>query len=277
MPMQLKVTLDSGWIAEHVLFEGNVYQIGRANNADVLIQHPQISRLHAKLSANDDQVWSLEDTSSVGCFKNGQRVTNLPLDGQQTLQLGPISCQFKPIDHHQLTVLDNQAIWRKQQVDQFSRQFTQCQSSAALLDAARQCLSQTLGCERSALILLDKNNDLQRCLGYQQWMQQDNFTGSRTIIRRCIAEQRPQAIGNIQDEPILAAQQSVVRNNIQAALCVPVISEDQVIAVLYADNTQERQFFTQTEVEFVESFASILSLRLLFQSIGHNISLACKN
>ncbi|MGS2719571.1 GAF domain-containing protein [Paraglaciecola aestuariivivens] len=277
MPMQLKVSLESGWVAEHLLFEGNEYQIGRAKTADVLINHPQISRLHATLSSNDDQLWSLRDTSSVGCFRAGQRVKSLPIQGQQILQLGPISCQFNPINHHQLTVLDNQSVWRQQQIKQFSQQFSQCPSSAALLDMARHCLIQTLGCERAALILLDENQQVQQGLGFQAWMQQEDFSGSRTIIRRCIAKQAPQAIGNIKDEPILAAQQSVVRNNIQAALCVPVIAEQQVIAVLYADNTLERQFFTQTEVEFVQSFASILSLRLLFQSIGHNISLACNN
>lgn len=275
--MQLKVSLESGFVAEHVLFEGNVYHIGRAASADVLINHPQISRSHAKLSANDDDLWSLQDTSTAGCFDNGQRVKSVPINQQKILRLGPISCEFKHLNHHQLTVIDNQNTWRKQQVQQMTKQFTQCQSSAALLEMARHCLMQTLGCERAALILLDKNHQLQQCLGYQAWMAENSFTGSRSIINRCIAEKRPLAIGNIRDERNLAAQQSVIRNNIQAALCVPVTSEGEIIGVLYADNTQSRQFFTQTEVKFVESFASILSLRLLFQSIEHNISLACNN
>lgn len=277
MPMQLRVSLESGFVAEHVLFEGSEYNIGRANSADVLINHPQISRIHAKLSANDDNIWSLEDTSTAGCFDNGQRVKSVPINEQKILRLGPISCEFNHLNHHQLTVIDNQNIWRKQQVQKSAKQFSQCQSSAALLDTARHCLIQTLGCERAALILLDQNQQLQQCLGYQSWMGENSFTGSRSIINRCIAEKRPLAIGNIRDEPAIAKQLSVVRNNIQAALCVPVTSEGEIIGVLYADNTQSRQFFTQTEVNFVESFASILSLRLLFQSIEHNISLACNN
>ena len=108
MPMHVNVSLESGLIAEHVLFEGNEYNIGRASTADVLIDHPQISRTHATLSANDDHIWSLQDTSSVGCFQHGKRVTSLPIKGKQTLRLGPISCQFKQLNHHQLTVLDNQ-------------------------------------------------------------------------------------------------------------------------------------------------------------------------
>jgi GAF domain-containing protein len=106
-------------------------------------------------------------------------------------------------------------------------------------------------------------------------MHDHNFSGSRTIIKQCIAQQKALAIGNIVCEPELAGQQSVIRNNIQAALCVPIQLDHHITGVLYADNTQDRQFFTQTDVQFVEAFANNLSLRLLFQSIKHNISLAC--
>ena len=237
-----------------------------------MINHPQISRDHATLSANDDNIWTLRDTSSVGCYHHGKRVDYLPLTNEKILHLGPVSCQFRHLDHHQLTAFDNQNMWRQRQLLQLSKQFSQCSSSLALLDSARHCLLQTLGCERAALVLVDQKKQLKQCLGYETWMEKHSFSGSNTIIQRCIDEQRILAIGNIQDDPSLAMQQSVIRHNIQAALCVPIMSENDVIGVLYADNTQGRQFFTETEVKFVESFANILSLRLLFQSIEHNIS-----
>lgn len=276
MPMQVNISLDSGWMAEHILFEGNVYSIGRSAQADVLINHPQISRAHATLSANDD-IWSLQDTSSAGCYHQGKRITQLGITDQQTLRLGPVSCQFKHLNHHQLTAQDNQNMWRQRQIQQMSQQFSQCTSSTSLLESARHCLLQTLGCERAALILVDGDRQLQQCLGYQAWMGEHSFSGSKTIIHRCIDQQGALAIGNIQNEPSLASQHSVMRHHIQAALCVPIMSENHVIGVLYADSTQGRQFFTETEVNVVESFANILSLRLLFQSIEHNISLACKH
>ncbi|MFT4938879.1 MAG: hypothetical protein ACI88A_001910 [Paraglaciecola sp.] len=275
MPMQVNITMGTGFIAEHLLFEGNAYSIGRSNQADVLINHPQVSRAHAMLSANDDDMWSFQDTSSAGCFHQGRRITSLSISDEKIVRLGPVSCQFRYLDHHQLTAIDNKQTWRKQQLEQMSKQFSQCSSNQTLLDSARHCLLQTLGCERAALILLDQEKDLQQCLGYQPWMRDHNFSGSRTIIKRCIAQQKALAIGNILNEPELAGQHSVMRNNIQAALCVPIKLDNHLSGVLYADNTQKRQSFTQTDVQFVESFANILSLRLLFQSIEHNISLAC--
>jgi uncharacterized protein YigA (DUF484 family) len=273
VPMQVSISLESGLMSEHILFEGNAYNIGRSNQADILINHPQISREHATLSANDDNIWSLRDTSSVGCYHQGKRVKTLPLTHEKILHLGPVSCQFRHINHHQLTAYDNHNMWRQRQALQYSKQFSQCSSSLALLESARHCLLQTLGCERAALILVDQQKKLQQCLGYEAWMEKHNFSGSSTIIQRCINEQRVLAIGNVQADPTLAIRHSVIRHNIKAALCVPITSENHVIGVLYADNTQGRQFFTETEVKFVESFANILSLRLLFQSIEHNISI----
>jgi uncharacterized protein YigA (DUF484 family) len=270
--MQVNVSLESGLMSEHILFEGNVYNIGRSNNSDVLINHPQISREHATLSANDDNIWSFQDTSSVGCYHQGRRVSYLPLTDDKTLQLGPVSCQFRHLNHHQLTAFDNRNMWRHRQILQLSKQFSQCSSSTALLESARHCLLQTLGCERAALILVDEHKQLQQCLGYEMWMENHSFSGSNTIIQRCINEQRVIAVGNIQSDPSLSVQHSIIRHNIQAGLCVPIKSENHIIGVLYADNTQGRQFFTETEVKFVESFANILSLRLLFQSIEYNIS-----
>ncbi|MFQ3236956.1 MAG: GAF domain-containing protein, partial [Paraglaciecola sp.] len=236
MPMQVNISLDSGWIAEHILFEGNSYSIGRSSQADILVNHPQISRAHATLSANDDNCWSLQDTSSAGCYQQGKRITCLPIRSLQTLRLGPVSCQFKQLNHHQLTAQDNQKMWRQRQVQQMSKQFSQCASSVALLESARHCLLQTLGCERAALILIDQDKQLKQCLGYQGWMAEHSFSGSKTIIHRCVEEQRALAIGNIQNEPGLASQRSVVRNNIQAALCVPIKSDTGITGVLYADN-----------------------------------------
>jgi pSer/pThr/pTyr-binding forkhead associated (FHA) protein len=273
--MQVNISTEAGYIAEHLLFEGNAYSIGRSNQADVMINHPQVSRAHALLSANDDNIWSFQDTSSAGCFHQGKRISSLSITDQNVVQLGPVICQFKHLDHHQLTAIDNKQTWRKQQLAHLSKQFSQCNSSHALLESARHCLIQTLGCERAALILVDQEKDLQQCLGYQAWMHDRNFSGSRTIIKRCIEQQQALAISNISSVPELADQQSVIRNNIQAALCVPIKLDNHLTGVLYADNTLDRQYFTQTDVHFVESFANILSLRLLFQSIEHNISLAC--
>ncbi|GAC16144.1 FHA domain-containing protein [Aliiglaciecola lipolytica] len=274
MPMQVNISTQSGWVAEHILFEGGDYSIGRSAQADVVLDHPQVSRNHAKLISMDNERWLFQDTSSSGSYLKGRPVDSIQLDDESIIRLGPASCRFKQLTHKQLTVLNSQSQWRKNQLQQLSKQFNKCVSSQDLLQTVQHCLIQSLGCERAALILVNEDQSLQQCLGFEDWMDSDNFSGSKTIIRQCLAQREPLALGTLQDHETFSNQHSVIKNNIQAALCVPVFIGDKPQAVLYADNTSGKQFFTQTDIKLIQSFANLLSLRLLFQSIEHNISLA---
>ena len=53
---------------------GREYVIGRIPQADIVVQHPSVSRMHAKIYVRDDGVY-LEDLGSAnGTFLNGERV-----------------------------------------------------------------------------------------------------------------------------------------------------------------------------------------------------------
>jgi len=274
--MQLNISNQTGSVTEHILFEGTNYTIGRSSTSDIYVDHPQISRSHATISTSNNK-WHFEDCSSSGSFHNGKRIKTLYIDSSEVIQLGPQACQFKSLSHKQLTAIDSRTQWQKQQLQQLTRQLSHCENTQILLQTAQHCLTQSLGCERAALIMLDDNKSLQHCIGFEPWMKAHQFSGSRSIISKCISSGASVAIGDIQRDTEFSHKKSILQNNIQAALCVPVKISDKISAVIYADNTHNRQYFTETEVELIKSFANLLSLRLLFQSIDHNISLACKH
>lgn len=278
MPLQFAFTEGNGSISEHLLFEGREYQIGRADSADVVISHPQISRSHIVLRAtklaDNDHVWHLNDTSSTGCFSSaGIPVKHLTLDKPHVLQLGPIPCEFTPVAFNNVVKLDSQREWRKQQLKQYQNQLQYCNNSTALINLARECLTQSLGCERASLILFDKINNYQLGVGYEDWMQGEDFTGSRTIINQCMQANAVRAIGNIVSDHSLNKQHSIINHGIQAAICVPVCLDEKPVGVLYADSTLGRRYFTQTDIEFTTSLANMISMRLLFHTIEHKLSL----
>ena len=169
--------------------------------------------------------------------------------------------------------LDSQREWRKQQLKQYQAQLQGCSSSNALIALARECLIQSLGCERASLILFDKINSYQLGIGYESWMQGNDFTGSRTIINQCMQGNTVRAIGNIVCDHSLNKQHSIINHGIQAAICVPVCVDEKPVGVLYADSTMGRRYFTQTDIEFATSLAKMISMRLLFHTIEHKLSL----
>jgi pSer/pThr/pTyr-binding forkhead associated (FHA) protein len=272
MPLQVAVKQDNGAVTEHLLFEGRSYNIGRSPNSDIVVSHPQVSRSHALLNADNDNNWFLNDTSSTGCFAYGKPVTSFKVNKQHTMLLGPIACELSPLPHENVVKLDSQRQWRKAQLLRYQSQLHQCTSSTSLIHLAKECLVHSLGCERASLVLFDNIDDFQIGLGYEPWMADNSFTGSRSIIKRSIEDNQVFALGNIVTDDAFNTQNSVIKYGIQAAISVPVYIQDTIVGVLYADSTTFRRYFTQTDIDFAQSLANMISLHLLFHTIEHKLS-----
>ena len=69
---------------------GRTYTVGRANEADIHLDNPRVSRNHAVLQPNPAG-WVLVNHSSNGMFVNGQRVERLTITQPITVVLGSAS------------------------------------------------------------------------------------------------------------------------------------------------------------------------------------------
>ncbi|XOV80375.1 MAG: GAF domain-containing protein [Aestuariibacter sp.] len=273
MPLQLSVARQDGVVAEHVLFEGFQYQIGRALQSDIVIPHPKVSRQHARIGTDAQNNWYFEDASSTGSTLNGKPVDHIAIADSQLLHLGPIPCLLKHCDAQTIAARDSKVMWRKRQLQRYQQQLASCHSSKALIAIARDSLIQGVGCERAAMLLFDSVSDIQSALGDEPWMQTAQFSGSRSIIRQTIKDRAPIAIGDLTTDSSFSQQASIVRYGLKAAICVPIILEDEPVGVLYGDNTSCRQYFTETELELTRALANQITSRLLFHSIEHKLGL----
>ena len=52
----------------------NEISIGRTNLAQMVVNDATLSRLHATIFREGEDVWILDENSSNGCFVNGERV-----------------------------------------------------------------------------------------------------------------------------------------------------------------------------------------------------------
>jgi ABC transport system ATP-binding/permease protein len=69
---------------------GRTYTLGRANEADIRLENPRVSRHHAVLQPTPAG-WVLQNHSSNGMFVNGQRVESLTITQPVTVVLGSAS------------------------------------------------------------------------------------------------------------------------------------------------------------------------------------------
>jgi len=81
------------------ILPGSIKTIGRAGNADFVVEETLVSRVHCRLVATGDGELHLEDLSSTnGTFVNDQRVSQVALSAGDRVRLGKLDLTVERIE-----------------------------------------------------------------------------------------------------------------------------------------------------------------------------------
>ena len=69
-------------------------RLGRSVAADVMLEHPSVSRRHALVALRDGETVILDDRSLNGVLVNGERVGEACLRHGDAIQLGEVTLRF---------------------------------------------------------------------------------------------------------------------------------------------------------------------------------------
>ncbi len=102
----LDVVLPNTHVARVAMqFEGRIWEvplpagslsIGRAPENDVVLNHPKVSRIHARIERTDGGVKIIDNRSANGTFIAGEKVTRRELTGGESVHIGPATLIYKP-------------------------------------------------------------------------------------------------------------------------------------------------------------------------------------
>ncbi|HVP07133.1 MAG TPA: SpoIIE family protein phosphatase, partial [Candidatus Acidoferrum sp.] len=90
-----------------------------------------------------------------------------------------------------------------------------------------------------------------------------SFNLSRTIIRDLLTDKNAILIGNPQDDPHFAAQQSIIMSALKSAMAVPLFDEDRVLGILYVDTTNPLHRYSDEYLRLLATFGNIIASRLV--------------
>jgi pSer/pThr/pTyr-binding forkhead associated (FHA) protein len=86
--------IQDGLEAAQVPLAAAVTRLGRGMTADVLLDHPTVSRRHALIAQRDGQLTLLDDRSMNGTWLNGARIREAPLRDGDVIELGAVRLRF---------------------------------------------------------------------------------------------------------------------------------------------------------------------------------------
>ncbi|UCF06399.1 MAG: sigma 54-interacting transcriptional regulator [bacterium] len=113
--------------------------------------------------------------------------------------------------------------------------------------------------DRGFLMLADRNGELEFRIARdrkENTLEENDFTVSRSIVNDVARRGEPLFIPNALENGRFKDQKSVLDLQLRTAVCVPLISDMDVIGVIYTDASRLTQELTTDDISIIAAFAS---------------------
>jgi putative nucleotidyltransferase with HDIG domain len=222
--------------------------VGRADDADVVVDEPSLSRLHARVRVASTGVVTIEDAGSTnGVFVNGTKRQIATVTAGDSIRLGAVeyravSGDDSPADALISTSLEIMAFGDLQ----------------ALLDRVLDRAKAVLEPDRSAILLIDRATGAlhPRAVRPPGAYQTVSEFASSTAVREALASRDVLVVQDASADARLRDAVSVMRAGVGSTMCVPLLGRAGAIGVLYADRTEVRQPFAPEQIRYAAAFAA---------------------
>ncbi|MCW8856449.1 MAG: FHA domain-containing protein [Kangiella sp.] len=261
MPAKITVCYSDQPATEAFLYEQSDYRIGRASSCDLVLKHPTVSRQHALMSHLADG-WHLNDQSSQNGTKvNGVKVVASLLNGNEMISVGDVDCLFEAKTPQQLKAIESHNQWRLER----SKEAT-IVADNMLLDTLQEQLTSLISLTGTQRGLVMLGSDFQSLkVGAVVGMSDadfDNraFEGSVGAMMAAVNRAKPVIAMDVSQDAILAKRESVQRKQIAALACVPLLSDNQLVGVVYTDSKLSNKVLTELDVDILSIISQQIAL-----------------
>lgn len=260
---------------EIIKIDKNVFRIGRDSTNDCYILDESISRKHIILTinGNDDEIYIEDNNSANGVFVNDEKINNkTKLKNGDLIRLSNFVFQlsstlpekilfyegFYKVDSKNIEYSEsfvNYLLSEKELIDIISTMLLKYNDVEKIFQNILNYALKMLKSDRG--VLLTKENNKFKAKVSANIADEFNSinTLSKSIVDYVIENKKPVIINN----PAFNARfmgKSLLQFQIESVLCSPIYIGDEIVAVLYIDNREEKKQFTTFEYALFLSFIS---------------------
>ncbi len=260
------------------LSSGESKTVGRAVNADIVIDEPSLSRLHARLTVDEDGQLSVEDLGSTnGVFINGEAHPSGRLAAGDHVRFGFLeylvdaerATQAVRADHtilrmavpeHAPNAVDRVAL---EALLATSRELMAFGDLPGLLERVLDRLHAIVKSDRSAILLVDPaTGELKpRAVRPAGAYTSVSEFASATAVREALAAREAIVVYDTRLDARLQAAESVALAGVRSVICVPLFGRTGAIGALYADQLGIATF-TPELVQYAGAFGAHVAAAL---------------
>jgi GAF domain-containing protein len=97
------------------------------------------------------------------------------------------------------------------------------------------------------------------------------FGGSLGVVEEVLATGRTLVSTDALDDARLGSRPSIVSGRIRSMVCVPLLVQEQILGVIYADSSSLGKAFTELDVSLLEAVASHASMAIRLASLDREL------
>ena len=263
--------------------------IGRDESCDLSLQDKGASRQHAEIFKIGDMCFIRDLDSKNGTFVNDNRITEEMLRDGDRIQIGGTIIVFEPFagsrsdDELDFSEDELEAFYELRLEDltavnvgegdvsseihlralyRLSRLIASEDTEAQLVKKGLSFIAETLRADGVYLFGRDANKGNIVTLGSHVPKGGSSGQLSRTIIRKVLQDKRALLVTDAMRDDRFSSNESVMRHNIHAVICAPMILHDGAEAALYLAGDDPAISFTEQELELVAAMADQMGLAL---------------
>jgi len=277
------------------------YIIGRKTSSpqcDFMIADQAVSRKHARLEVSGDgrNCFLTDLESHNGTFINGERVhdrmalksgDNIMLGGSEfrlmeetTVPPGiskPTRTRLSDYDLEQSVMMPMAEILKPlpsrvadlpellPTLFDMAKMLVLPEPKEVMLERSLQLVTKLIPADRLAVLFTsddDQDEIYTGALHLTGGKDPGNFTLSRTIVRNILNDKNAILIDDAGADPRFAEQQSIIASNLKSAMAVPLLDEDRVLGILYADTSNPMHRYNDDYLHLFAMIGNIIASRL---------------
>jgi len=265
--------------------------IGRGKGCDLVVVDEKASRRHCAVLFEDGK-WFVSDLDSRNkTFLDGRAVAREVLEDGAEIRIGDtlLAFQIEPPrpafvegaeDAHTVE-LKGSAVFSVERVTgasrsllEFSRRALAADSTAEVLEALVECVSEALQPDRIVPVLMTPDGPVAYQGKSTPYRRLSKLPISRTLLDKTLHSRQGLVLKTERDER--EESPSIRRYGIGSVLAVPILSGEELYGALYADRLAESETFEDSDLDILEAFALMLATALtnvrLRESLSEKVS-----
>jgi transcriptional regulator with GAF, ATPase, and Fis domain len=249
-----------------------VTTLGRALGNDVHLPDPTVAEHHAQIVFDGRDFQLEEGDRNAEILINGKKKRRARLVNGDRIALGRAQLGFSMLSELGPTEPARQGgddmAWVRR-LHRFSERLMTTRSLDEVLEALLDDIIELTGAARGVVLLVDPSDgagSLPR-VRVSRNVQKDAIQDpsgqiSDSIVRQVIETRRPVIVSDALTDTVFGKSESVLALKLSSVMCVPLLSQAEVVGVLYVGNDEVKHLFHRHQLDLLTIFAGQASLIL---------------